>query len=93
MSLSASPSMGNPSCSSLDESACLPECFPITTPTESSPRKYPIVSGAMISYVFLFFSMPSWWMPDSCANALAPTMALCGCTAIPEKSFTILDAG
>ena len=24
--------------------------------------------------------MPSWWMPDSWAKALAPTMALLGCT-------------
>ena len=60
MSFNASPSMGNPSWISLLESACRPECFPITTPTESSPRNYPIVSGAMISYVFLFLSMPSW---------------------------------
>ena len=32
----------------------------------------------MISYVCLFLIMPSWWMPDSCWKALAPTMALCG---------------
>mmetsp|Transcript_14050 Transcript_14050/g.46573 ORF Transcript_14050/g.46573 Transcript_14050/m.46573 type:complete len:227 (+) Transcript_14050:154-834(+) len=60
MSFKASPSMGNPSWISFEESACRPECLPITTPTLSSPRKYPIVSGAMISYVFLFLSIPSW---------------------------------
>ena len=26
---------------------------------------------------------PSWWMPDSWAKALAPTMALFGCTGKP----------
>mmetsp|Transcript_325 Transcript_325/g.1070 ORF Transcript_325/g.1070 Transcript_325/m.1070 type:complete len:219 (+) Transcript_325:175-831(+) len=49
ISSSASPSSGYPNCLSFDDSACLPECLPMTTPTESSPRKYPIVSGAMIS--------------------------------------------
>ena len=60
ISLSSSPSSGKPSCLSLDFSACLPLCLPMTTPTSPSPRKYPIVSGAMISYVCLFLSMPSW---------------------------------
>mmetsp|Transcript_3199 Transcript_3199/g.14417 ORF Transcript_3199/g.14417 Transcript_3199/m.14417 type:complete len:261 (+) Transcript_3199:2246-3028(+) len=59
ISLSSSPSSGKPSCLSLDFSACLPLCLPMTTPTSPSPRKYPIVSGAMISYVCLFLSMPS----------------------------------
>ena len=30
--------------------------------------------------------MPSWWMPLSCAKALAPTIALFGCT---EKPVTV----
>jgi hypothetical protein len=37
--------------------------------------------------------MPSWWMPDSCWKALAPTMALWGWTAMPVYSFTILEVG
>jgi len=42
----------------------------------------------MISYVSLFFSTPSWWMPDSWAKALAPTTALFGWTSIPVKLET-----
>src|SRR5581483_1373056 len=51
--------------------ACLPECLPsgsvMTTPTSA---------GSMIWYVRASFSIPSWWMPASCANAFAPTTAL-----------------
>ena len=39
------------------------------------------VAGSMIWYVRASFSIPSWWMPASCANAFAPTTALFGCTA------------
>ena len=53
-----------------------PECLPsgsvIRTPTDA---------GSMIWYVRASFSIPSWWMPASCANAFAPTIALFGCTA------------
>ena len=34
----------------------------------------------MISYVARLLSTPCWWMPLSCANALAPTTDLFGCT-------------
>jgi hypothetical protein len=42
----------------------------------------------MISKVSALFSIPSWWMPDSCAKAFLPTMALFGCTAKPETVET-----
>ena len=45
----------------------------------------------MISYVDAFFSMPSWWMPLSCAKAFEPTMALLGCTDEPVKDETMRD--
>ena len=32
--------------------------------------------------------MPSWWMPEWCANALAPTTALLGCTSMPVSCDT-----
>ena len=56
--------------------AALPECLPSTSELFVSPT----LSGVIISYVDAFFSMPSWWIPDSCAKALAPTMALLGCS-------------
>jgi hypothetical protein len=34
----------------------------------------------MISNVERSLSTPSWWMPDSCWNALRPTTALLGWT-------------
>ena len=34
----------------------------------------------MISKVLRSFRTPSWWMPDSCANALRPMIALFGWT-------------
>ena len=37
----------------------------------------------MISYVFTFAITPCWWMPDSCAKALAPTIALFGAIFTP----------
>ena len=40
----------------------------------------PSSAGSMIWYVDASLSMPSWWMPASCANAFAPTIALLGCT-------------
>mmetsp|Transcript_6179 Transcript_6179/g.18269 ORF Transcript_6179/g.18269 Transcript_6179/m.18269 type:complete len:272 (-) Transcript_6179:504-1319(-) len=62
-------------------------------PDCASPRMRPTDSGDMISYVALFLIMPSWWMPDSCWNAFAPTMALCGCTAMPVYSATMREVG
>ena len=59
--------------------AARPECFPRTRLVLLSPTD----SGVMISYVSGFFSTPSWWMPASCANALAPTIALLGWTIMP----------
>jgi hypothetical protein len=44
--------------------------------TSSAPTE----AASMISYVVRSLSTPSWWMPDSCANALRPTTALFGCT-------------
>mmetsp|Transcript_26100 Transcript_26100/g.73215 ORF Transcript_26100/g.73215 Transcript_26100/m.73215 type:complete len:280 (+) Transcript_26100:653-1492(+) len=58
-----------------------------------SPRIKPMDSGVMISYVCLFLIMPSWWMPDSCWKALAPTIALWGWTAMPVYSFTMFEVG
>src|SRR6476620_5319799 len=40
-----------------------PECLPITSELCFTPT----LSGVMISYVWVCLSMPSWWMPDSCA--------------------------
>ena len=37
----------------------------------------------MISYVSALESTPCWWMPLSCAKALAPTMALPGAMRTP----------
>jgi hypothetical protein len=48
----------------------------------------PTDCGVMISYVPGSLSTPSWWMPDACANAFAPTTALFGCTGIPVSSLT-----
>ena len=36
--------------------------------------------------------MPSWWMPDSCANALRPTIALLYCTGNEVAAATSFDA-
>ena len=36
--------------------------------------------ASMISYVSRSLSTPCWWMPDSCANALRPMIALLYCT-------------
>ena len=46
----------------------------------------------MISYVFLFLSIPSWWIPDSCAKAFFPTTALLNWTGKPVAFETTLDA-
>ena len=43
----------------------------------------------MISKVDLSFSTPSWWIPDACLKALAPTIALLGCTGNPVMSLTM----
>jgi hypothetical protein len=42
----------------------------------------------MISYVASFLSIPSWWMPDSWANAFEPTTALLGGTTKPVTVLT-----
>mmetsp|Transcript_17803 Transcript_17803/g.54769 ORF Transcript_17803/g.54769 Transcript_17803/m.54769 type:complete len:218 (-) Transcript_17803:701-1354(-) len=62
-------------------------------PDCESPRIKPTDSGDMISYVALFLIMPSWWIPDSCWKAFAPTIALWGWTAMPVYSRTMLDVG
>ena len=36
---------------------------------------------------------PSWWMPDACANAFAPTTALFGCTTKPVICDTSREVG
>mmetsp|Transcript_24492 Transcript_24492/g.81392 ORF Transcript_24492/g.81392 Transcript_24492/m.81392 type:complete len:312 (-) Transcript_24492:680-1615(-) len=77
-----------PSSISRARKAALPECLPSTSMFELSA---PTDSGVMISYVAACLSMPCWWMPDSCANAFAPTMALLACTAMPVYVATILD--
>mmetsp|Transcript_9036 Transcript_9036/g.29676 ORF Transcript_9036/g.29676 Transcript_9036/m.29676 type:complete len:206 (+) Transcript_9036:1965-2582(+) len=82
-----------PSSVSLVTTAWRPECLPRKMPASLAARAMPIVSGWIISYVALFLSMPSWWIPLSCANALAPTIALCGCTFIPVYSDTMSEVG
>ena len=64
---------------SFDLKACLPECLPITKVDLFKPTD----SGVIISYVPACFNIPSWWIPDSCAKAFAPTIALFGCTENP----------
>ncbi len=73
---SAAPSTSKPSCSSALRSAWRPECLPSTSELLSRPMS----AASMISKVVRSLSTPSWWMPDSCANALRPTIALLGCT-------------
>mmetsp|Transcript_26483 Transcript_26483/g.57560 ORF Transcript_26483/g.57560 Transcript_26483/m.57560 type:complete len:269 (+) Transcript_26483:828-1634(+) len=89
-SISSSPSSDTPNVSRRVLRAWRPECLPRKIPAESL-RTMPTRSGSMISYVVLFLSMPSWWMPDSCAKAFCPTMALCGCTAMPVYSATMRE--
>ena len=36
--------------------------------------------------------MPSWWMPDSCANALRPMIALLYCTGNEVAAATSFEA-
>ena len=43
----------------------------------------------MISYVVRSLRTPSWWMPDSWAKALRPTIALLGWIAYPVRRETI----
>src|SRR4029450_8549040 len=42
----------------------------------------------MCSYVVRSMSTPCWWMPDSWANALAPTIALLGWIGYPVSRLT-----
>jgi hypothetical protein len=53
----------------------------------------PTTAGSMISYVSRYLSIPSWWMPDSCANAFSPTIALLRCTSRPVRALTMRLAG
>ena len=46
----------------------------------------------MISYVPGSLMTPSWWMPEACAKAFAPTTALFGWTGVPVSSATRRDA-
>mmetsp|Transcript_69 Transcript_69/g.264 ORF Transcript_69/g.264 Transcript_69/m.264 type:complete len:294 (-) Transcript_69:658-1539(-) len=82
-----------PSARSRVATALRPECLPSTMPASSADRASPTDSGVMISYVDLFLIMPSWWIPDSCWKAFAPTIALCGCTCMPVYSATSLESG
>ena len=52
----------------------------------------PTLSGVMISKVCAFFSMPSWWMPLSCAKAFRPTIALLYCTGNADTAEMSLEA-
>ena len=38
-------------------------------------------------FIDRIFQEPSWWIPDECANALLPTIALLGCTGIRMVSL------
>ena len=55
---------------------------------EAGREAQPTDSGVMISYVRGSFRTPSWWIPEACANAFAPTTALFGCTGMPVRSDT-----
>ena len=46
----------------------------------------------MISYVCRSFSTPSWWMPDECAKAFRPTIALFGWTGMFIRLDTRCEA-
>ena len=73
---SACPWTSMPRFSSAWRSAWRPECLPSTSELAASPT----LVASMISKVVRSLSTPSWWMPDSWANALRPTIALFGCT-------------
>ena len=62
--------------------------LPLNFPKEILLSDNPTVFASIISYVSLFFNTPSWCIPDSCAKAFAPTIALFGCTTIPVKLET-----
>src|SRR6267143_487648 len=47
----------------------------------------------MISYVSGCLMIPSWWIPASCANAFAPTIALFGATCAPVISVSMRLVG
>ena len=50
----------------------------------------PTSSGRMISYVERSLMIPSWWMPDECAKAFDPTIALFLWMESPMRAETIL---
>src|SRR5438093_4120242 len=81
---SASPSSGSPSSARRAARPRRPESFDTTMRRACQPTD----CGVMISYVPGSLSTPSWWMPEACANAFAPTTALFGCTGIPVSSLT-----
>src|SRR4051794_11648034 len=64
-----------PAASHAFANAWRPECLP-----SGSVIARPSSAGSTIWYVRESFSMPSWWIPASCANAFAPTTALFGWT-------------
>ena len=74
--LSAWPSTSMPRFSSAWRSAWRPECLPSTSELAARPT----LVASMISNVVRSLSTPSWWIPDSCANALRPMIALLGWT-------------
>ncbi len=72
--------------SSFSRSACLPECLPSTMVFCGMPTSVEF----MISYVLALAMTPCWWMPDSCAKAFAPTMALLGGMGTPVMLLSSL---
>lgn len=62
-----------------------PACFPLI-----SFLVAPTIAGSILSYVVGSLIMASVWMPDSCANAFFPTIALLGWTFIPVTRQTVL---
>ncbi len=85
--LSSSPETTMPCSAQAIANAWRPECLP-----SGSVIRTPTSAGSMIWYVRSSFSIPSWWMPASCANAFAPTTALFGWTIQPVRSATRRDA-
>ena len=57
----------------------MPECLPSTIVFFGMPTSVDL----MISYVWALAMTPCWWMPDSCAKAFAPTIALLGGIGTP----------
>ena len=59
---------------------------------EKIPPRDPNNQCALLFWLFWCVMLLTWWMPASCANALAPTIALLGCTMMPVNELTMRDA-